>query len=77
MDDAYWKRWVEADPFEQSSGQIVEIHPEGLVLTHRSMSTSRFKGGVSCDEGHRYMPNLVERSGLVIPQSCEARIALL
>jgi hypothetical protein len=32
MDDADWKRWVEAGPFKQSSGQIIEIHPEGVGL---------------------------------------------
>jgi hypothetical protein len=76
MDDADWKRWVEAGPFKKSSGQIVEIHPEGIG-PHSSFdeyfSVERWR---SCDQGHRYMPNLVERSGLVIPQSCEAQITL-
>lgn len=67
----------EAGPFKQSSWQIVEIHPEGVGPHSSLMSTSRLKGGVSCDQGHRYTPNLVEHSRLVIPQSCEARITSL
>src|SRR5271170_3412381 len=74
MDDADWKRWAEAGPFKQSSGQIVEIRPQG-VGPHSSFdeyfSVERWR---SCDQGHRYTPNPVEHSRLVIPQSCEARI---
>ena len=49
MDDADWKRWAKADPFKQSSRQIVETYPEG-VGPHSSFDeycgTSRLKGGV-------------------------------
>jgi hypothetical protein len=50
MDDADWKRWVEAGPFKKSSGQIVGIHPEG-VGPHSSFdeyfSVERWR---SCDQ---------------------------
>lgn len=75
MDDADWKRWAEAGPFKQSSGQIVEIHPEG-VGPHSPFDEYLVERWRSCDQGHRYTLNPVEHSGLVIPQSCEARITL-
>ena len=46
MDDADWKRWAEAGLFRQSSGQIVEIHPQG-VGPHSSFDKYfSVKGGV-------------------------------
>ena len=59
---------------DNQAGRLLRFIPKELVLTHRSMSTSRLKGWRSCDQGHRYTPNPVEHSRLVIPQSCEARI---